>query len=1351
MKVRIMNRDTDLKGVPAGSSIYNQNIILTKELDSAVNEYGHSLDYTYTARQIGILPTAAGDKIIFLLKESGTAQADRIIWHKPDGTVITLVENFLLNFDQNHPIVAEYSYNYKGDLIVAFSDGGFNPPRIINCDNPPTVNIDKALLQYPEMATTALPTISVDEIEIGGNLLAGAYFVTFKYKNRNTGGGETNYAPFTNRISITDSVVAAGFAGYQGAESGSPTSKSIQITINNTDTNFDTVVIGILYRRDGVITATTLPPVPNKAGFTYVYTGTEEVTNVDLEEFTVRNKIITKVGVMTNYNDSLYQADINEYDVLDFQPYANNIKVKFKSTPLDLTVFGTSYKQHQHNFYRPELRHNEVYGLCIRLVLTNFGVTKWFHIPGRDITNTGIDIGTDTAQTGGKVVKETARIITTGIEDLLGANPTILATTTTSFLADDATLDTSVLLYQTRDTSKDYDPVQRTGRFGYWHNIDEFYPDTDDFDVKDAGGAIIDTLRNKNVRHHKTPTFKKLKNLMYPADGLYGLNTLDYLSIELEDVNIPANLKDKVIGWQIGFLKRTTENITNVSQSLGLLGAAPQGSPSSTLYQSTGGNWDVDAATVPQFRVSGSKQQRFHGMDLLKTKLPLLPTYQWNDLYIKIFQLDTAYATGGKIHLDTTDQQYITNYTSANANNNPDGLGLNAHNSRSLRKIKPETYEFVPSHSATLRVNNFYGEEHVAYEIEGQELLNGLVSDLLDTDNLGGLVLFTETTALVSLMVLRKNVYKEFYNQEVIPMGHWMFHANQTTGTVTGGDNHICAHSFITFGMRDRGDTNPAASSDGIKIIRHHVCESSFNYALRYEDPTDNNTRFYPKETDLRGYLESLFRDLEPNNRATGFNLDYNSVVDFDPDLPFHPYETYYNDSPYRIIVTEKLQRDVVEIGWNKILPNSGYIMPKNRGPISGLFSMEMELLIQQWYALSSTHAYSKLLTDKDTAYLGSGEPFDRPPVEILHDKHGLIGCQHKYGCGLTGAGYLAIDAQRGNVWLYNGNQPRVISDQGMMNDFKVMFKTFSGDNPFVTNGLTFAWDDRFKRIIISKKEFHFTERGVLLNTTGIIEGGLEKTLLLIDGEWRYREENTTTHVIVDRYVIPEREPTMFDNLCLTLSYSILDNGWASFHTYHPEFLFNDRNKIYAFYNRSLYSLNNQLNKCIFFNLVFLTPQDSIVTPVFNMYKDIDKEFFDLHWQVDLRPLYELLPLAPVLENVTFTKINAFNSKQSTGDLTLVPITGIGNLLSGNVRKSKGIWRTNELRDIVLNSSAAFIDSYMTAIATNLDNNKPYYTKKRLIDRFLAVKFVYDNLHKSGQQYELIITELDTEFNVTKA
>jgi len=186
--------------------------------------------------------------------------------------------------------------------------------------------------------------------------------------------------------------------------------------------------------------------------------------------------------------------------------------------------------------------------------------------------------------------------------------------------------------YMLEDTVKNINLTDRSGDFGVWLNQDENYPDTNDFDSSALGG---ENLRGTPVRHHRFPSLRFCKNNFYLTNAEYGRTVMDTLGINASNVQIPPELQDRVIGWEIYYAQRDFNNATVQGQSLLLFGSQDNGNSSGTGgIRSTGGNWGSYQRTHSSGGTTDSESLkprhdyiRFHALDILISKPGITPTH----------------------------------------------------------------------------------------------------------------------------------------------------------------------------------------------------------------------------------------------------------------------------------------------------------------------------------------------------------------------------------------------------------------------------------------------------------------------------------------------------------------------------------------------------------------------------------------------------------------------------------------------------------------------------------------------------------------------------------------------------
>lgn len=173
------------------------------------------------------------------------------------GTLLDM-DTDLLQFSLNNPVQVECQTSYDGSTNVIFTDG-LNLPKMINSRFTPlegnryTIidrygNNDTNIYDYDSFdidtrlfnTYRGFPTISVDKIMDGGNLLCGSYVFYFRFCDAD--GNETDIVAQTPNIQLTkgaDNNPSSKQSGYQNEN----TFKMIRLRISDTINNYDYVTI----------------------------------------------------------------------------------------------------------------------------------------------------------------------------------------------------------------------------------------------------------------------------------------------------------------------------------------------------------------------------------------------------------------------------------------------------------------------------------------------------------------------------------------------------------------------------------------------------------------------------------------------------------------------------------------------------------------------------------------------------------------------------------------------------------------------------------------------------------------------------------------------------------------------------------------------------------------------------------------------------------------------------------------------------------------------------------------------------------------------------------------------------
>lgn len=918
-----------------------------------------------------------------------------------------------LGFSTTRYIRGQAQRNYKGELVIAFTDKA-TLPKYANMDRPDLV---KSIDDFRLFATFSRPTLDIN-MGSGGILPGGTYYIAIGYEKND--GTSTPYSPVSKGATLTPGQV------------GGTADKTLEITISNADQNYDSIRLAIISKVSGVTKAIELTDyLPVSSGtIEFTYTGEQLSTDISVSQILTPPAQYDRVGTIGQLNDYAYLGVLHsEPDLDDMQPYALQVKLEWASELKNAAAPDSDLLLGKKRGFM----HGEVYAFYIRYKKKRGGMTKWF--------------------------------ITAGVaprpQDLV--NSTEVADLVPRFKLDDC------IPY--------FDPIARTGGCGGWINSTETYPDTIEFDATLQGGP---NLRGQAVRHYRMPSLLFTKKNLYATDDNFGRTDLDLLGIKAFSVKIPDKYIGIIDGYEIGYAIRTVGNRTIQGQAPLLYGAtspnqAGKASDQTPTY-TTGGNfttniWHSSQDHNNELQTIRPDTFRMHPFDLLFFKPAIAPSYiagLWklrrdglsaNDAYIENTTL-TGTPSGT---YDNAPAGFIIDYTT--------GAKPLANTSGMLfEKIKKSFYT-----SNNLNVEEFINNKaETAYSgyIDGPGWPVAFSNIGLDTTaNTLRNVLQFEETYMANLVAIKSNLYENFYSQQLASAGEPLALSDNTT--LWGGDTFVCAYTFHTYGRYNSIDAY-GGLTQGVKIARRIVCESTSNIALRFDVPGNQYSLAWPKAPLIKdentNYLTLFDRSQDPNQ--FGYTKDYNAINDLIDSNTWNPFREYIYDFPYRIHRGGKASRQGRPRAWRTFLPLDYYEIQKNMGLLINVEGMDDKLIIHTENAMFLTQDKARLESGVMSITLGSGDIFQFEPQEAISSKLGYAGTQHDLACVRTPFGYVFVDAKQGEMYIYKGKLSMLNS--GINTFLRDALKVVE-NNPYIGNGITIGWDQKYKRILLTVKNKQLT------------------------------------------------------------------------------------------------------------------------------------------------------------------------------------------------------------------------------------------------------------------------------------
>ena len=551
-------KDTAHIDQPEGTWRYAKNAVTNDKKGSISNEGGTEL-----AGHLGANPLtgAQNDKVIGKIEVSDnrvilfvkdvvssiSPRSEIGIWEKGVYTILyspnVAATGIDLNFQEKYPIEGTFKIDSKEDLVIYFTDD-LNPPRAFNVSRQQRESGASTHLLYGSLPNDiellnlfphsgSVPHIELDSVAThqssvieGGGLLTAVYYLALAYVDDDFVA--TNFVTVSNPISIVDEFDhTIPTTKKDGAKEGSQTTKAIKWLVTNLNNDYKFLKPVIIRKMGDANEAFQLPnlDISSATSKEVVFTGIEGATPASLQDVIIDTVSYDTAKTIQQLDNVLYLGNLTGKKDLDYQKYANNIKLHsvtkrikdfdtvyvtadnietgFLNTQVNnfdgsvQTVDPTKSYRYQPNIFKFKgYMRDEVYAFYIAFILKDGSTSYAYHIPGRE--SQGAERSTNISNEGPLY------------GDAQNINPKYAK------------------LFHFKDTS---DGAFNDTRFmNYWENGTETYPNTDNYEIWDVGGYTGNDLKGNNVRHHHFPsnrnpgrrTIASSKCRTAPSEGLKG-------------------------------------------------------------------------------------------------------------------------------------------------------------------------------------------------------------------------------------------------------------------------------------------------------------------------------------------------------------------------------------------------------------------------------------------------------------------------------------------------------------------------------------------------------------------------------------------------------------------------------------------------------------------------------------------------------------------------------------------------------------------------------------------------------------------------------------------------------------
>ena len=192
---------------------------------------------------------------------------------------------------------------------------------------------------------------------------------------------------------------------------------------------------------------------------------------------------------------------------------------------------------------------------------------------------------------------------------------------------------------------------------------------------------------------------------------------------------------------------------------------------------------------------------------------------------------------------------------------------------------------------------------------------------------------------------------------------------------------------------------------------------------------------------------------------------------------------------PHRWHWSEQSFQEELTDNFRTFLPNNYKDLEGESGAITDIFRIQNNLYIHTEEGLwHCPQTFQERVTSDIISFIGTGEYFSVPPRKIVDDKNSSAGNRNKWGRTKTKFGVLFPAYKEKKWYLFDGQNLKPISDNGMFSHFKEAMPSAVSEQYFLTNkkeypyfnnpshpagvGFISTYDTVKERFIVTKKDF---------------------------------------------------------------------------------------------------------------------------------------------------------------------------------------------------------------------------------------------------------------------------------------
>ena len=336
--------------------------------------------------------------------------------------------------------------------------------------------------------------------------------------------------------------------------------------------------------------------------------------------------------------------------------------------------------------------------------------------------------------------------------------------------------------------------------------------------------------------------------------------------------------------------------------------------------------------------------------------------------------------------------------------------------------------------------------------------------------------------------------------------------------------------------------------------IPQFLVESEINCNFRLEG-TQPHEWFYPEVGDYVWWTQEKNVSIEMDNDCK-ISPIYSSRHSLTPNYLPSTYEKKFYDCAYQrpngaIWSIEDVSENSQTDPWLTYKPMDYHEFPTRNGQLIHMKRIESSQILARFEDQVSLHNAIDVIKERvsggQSSMTGTGGLFASRPLEYNTTDLGYSGTQSTEMVS-SEFGHFWVDVKRGQVFMTDPNGknlkelskgirhwlkehlPFKILKYGIINTSTKEEMTYQDvDNKFISLGLSLGWDNRYKRVFITKKDY--------------IPVKDVKMYKFSDGKFFFGDKEISVH-----------DNEYFKDVSFTVAYSCLNGEWISYYSFCPDY-----------------------------------------------------------------------------------------------------------------------------------------------------------------------------------------------------